>query len=101
MRGEVVAFDDAKGWGTVRAADGRELFFHCTQIAGGTRTIPVAVEVDFEVRPGRRGRWEAAALTPLSPLTPFSLRSGGGGAAAGRAAGRAAVTGRGCRRWRP
>jgi len=62
-RGVVAAFDDFKGYGTVRADDGRELFFHCTRIADGTRTIPVGVPVTFEVVPGHHGRWEAAAIT--------------------------------------
>jgi CspA family cold shock protein len=65
-RGVVAAFDDDKGWGTVRAADGHELFFHCTAIADGTRTIPVGTEVAFEIVAGRRGQWEAAAVTPVS-----------------------------------
>jgi cold shock CspA family protein len=62
-RGVVVEFDEHKGWGTVRAADGRELFFHCTEIADGTRAIPVGTEVEFEVGPGRGGRWEAYKIT--------------------------------------
>jgi len=59
MEGVVAAFDDFKGYGTVRAADGAEHFFHCTQIADGTRTIAVGTSVTFEVRPGHRGQWEA------------------------------------------
>jgi cold shock CspA family protein len=59
MDGVVATFDDFKGYGTVRAADGRELFFHCTQLADGTRTIVVDTPVTFEVRPGHRGQWEA------------------------------------------
>ena len=64
VAGEVVSFDDPRGYGTVRVADGddRELFFHCTAIADGTRTIDVGAEVEFEVVPGRLGRWEATAL---------------------------------------
>ena len=62
--GEVVAFDDHKGYGTVRAADGQELFFHCTAIADGTRTIAVGTPVTFAVVPGRRGP-EATDLRPV------------------------------------
>jgi cold shock CspA family protein len=64
--GTVVGFDEHRGYGTVRATDGRELFFHCTAIANGTRTIPVGAEVVFAVVPGHHGRWEAAdvALVP-------------------------------------
>jgi cold shock CspA family protein len=62
--GEVVAFDDAAGYGRVRAPDGREFFFHCTAIVDGTRTIPVGASVSFEVVAGRRGQWEAARVSP-------------------------------------
>jgi cold shock CspA family protein len=63
--GVVVDFDDARGLGTVRADDGRELPFHCTQIAGGTRTIAVGTRVRFSVVAGLPGRWEAAEVAPL------------------------------------
>ena len=38
--------------------------FHCTAIADGTRTIALETRVEFEVVPGRLGRWEAAAIMP-------------------------------------
>ena len=66
MRGTVVEFDDAKGYGTVEGRDGRRLFFHCTAVADGTRTIGVGAEVDFEVVAGHQGRWEAAGLRPAT-----------------------------------
>jgi CspA family cold shock protein len=66
LRGTVSEFDEAKGYGTVRTDDGRELFFHCTQIADGSRTISVGAAVEFEIVPGHNGRWEAAAVTQLS-----------------------------------
>ena len=62
MTGRVVEFDEPKGYGIVRTDDGRDLFFHCAQIADGTRTIPVGVTVAFEVVPGRNGRWEASSI---------------------------------------
>lgn len=62
--GTVTEFDDPKGWGTVTADDGAELFFHCSQIGDGTRTIEVGTAVRFEVVAGPRGRWEAAAIAP-------------------------------------
>jgi cold shock CspA family protein len=64
--GTVIAFDEQEGLGTVRADDGRELPFHCTQIADGTRTIATGAAVTFEVVPGHLGRWEAASVTPSS-----------------------------------
>jgi cold shock CspA family protein len=44
-RGRVVDFDEHVGLGHVRTEDGRELLFHCVEIADGTRTIPVGQEV--------------------------------------------------------
>jgi cold shock CspA family protein len=65
LRGEVSTFDAHVGLGTVRAEDGRELEFHCTQLADGTRTIDVGAAVRFEVVPGHLGRWEAARVEKL------------------------------------
>ena len=64
-RGAVVEFDEAKGYGAVEdASRGEQYFFHCTQIADGTRSIAVGAEVDFDVAAGGMGRWEAVALRP-------------------------------------
>ena len=62
MTGVVVHWDEAGGYGTVRAEDGAEHFFHCTAIADGSRTISEGARVTFEVVPGRLGRWEAAHI---------------------------------------
>jgi cold shock CspA family protein len=62
VTGTVASFDDHRGYGTVRADDGRELFFHCTTIADGTRTIEVGARVTYDVVPGHLGRWEATEL---------------------------------------
>ena len=64
MRGRVAEFDEAKGFGFVEAEDGRRLFFHCTQIAGGTRSIDRGAAVTFEIVAGHLGRYEAVAVTP-------------------------------------
>ena len=64
MRGRVVEFDDDAGFGTVEGDDGRRLFFHCTAITDGSRTIAVGTEVDYEVSAGHLGRWEAKDLSP-------------------------------------
>lgn len=58
----MAAFDEHKGYGTVEAADGRVLFFHCTAIADGSRTIRPGAPVTFRVVPGPRGQWEAVDL---------------------------------------
>ena len=62
MTGTVTEFDDDAGIGTVTGDDGVEHFFHCTQIADGTRTIAVGTKVDYDVVAGRLGRWEASAI---------------------------------------
>ena len=62
--GAVIDFDAHRGYGTIRDVDGREVFFHCTRIADGTRTIEVGTDVTYELVPGHLGRWEAAAITP-------------------------------------
>ncbi|MDQ1401724.1 MAG: cold shock protein [Actinomycetota bacterium] len=64
MRGVVVQFDDHAGVGTIRGDDGRELFFHCTAISDGTRTIDAGSAVEFDVRAGHLGQWEAEAVRP-------------------------------------
>jgi CspA family cold shock protein len=61
MRGTVSEFDDPRGLGTVHSDEG-EYPFHCTAIADGSRTIEPGAEVDFDVVPGRQGRWEATGL---------------------------------------
>jgi CspA family cold shock protein len=66
VTGVVTEFDEPAGIGTVTADGGDEHFFHCTAIADGTRTIEVGTRVDFEVVPGRLGRWEAADLRPAT-----------------------------------
>ena len=67
MTGVVTAFDEPVGLGTVTTTEGDEHAFHCTAIADGSRTIEVGTAVDFEVVPGRLGRWEATDLRPTGP----------------------------------
>lgn len=63
--GRVTSFDAKGGWGEVTDVDsGRVYPFHCTAIADGSRTIEVDTSVDFEVTPGRMGRWEGRGLKP-------------------------------------
>ena len=62
-RGRVVEFDEQVGLGLVEpSGGGAHLRFHCTQIADGSRSIPVGTEVSFVVLPGRGGEWEAGDL---------------------------------------
>ena len=65
-RGRVVEFDQHVGLGVVEE-DGegtRRYPFHCTEIAGGTRTIDVGTAVTFGLIAGRQGRWEAGRVAP-------------------------------------
>lgn len=67
VRGEPVAgtvahFDEHAGHGIVRSDEGEDLFFHCTQIADGTRTMDEGAAVTFVVVAGQRGRWEAVRV---------------------------------------
>jgi len=61
--GSVEAYDPARGWGTIVGDDGEVLGFHCTQIADGSRTIPVGAPVRYERVPAHLGKWEAAWVT--------------------------------------
>jgi cold shock CspA family protein len=63
--GTVAEFDAHRGYGTVRTPAGRELFFHCTSIADGSRQVPVGAAVAFSVVAGHVGRWEAADVEVL------------------------------------
>jgi cold shock CspA family protein len=65
-QGKVVEFDERAGYGTVREVGGSEHFFHCTAIADGSRTIEVGADVNFDVVPGGRGRWEATRVAPVT-----------------------------------
>ena len=60
--GTVAEFDENVGLGSVAATGGQRYPFHCTQIAGGSRTIDVGARVTFTVIPGRGGVWEAGDL---------------------------------------
>ena len=65
-RGSVVEFDQDKGFGQVESAAGQRLFFHCTAVADGSRTIPVGSDVVFEVAGGHGGAWEATSVVRIS-----------------------------------
>ena len=64
VAGTVAEFDEQRGTGTVEDGEGRQLFFHCTAIADGSRTIAAGARVTYVVVPGGLGRWEAADLRP-------------------------------------
>jgi CspA family cold shock protein len=58
-RGVITAFGDEIGLGTIAGSDGVEYPFHCIEIADGSRTIELGLEVSFDVL-AKLGRWEAA-----------------------------------------
>lgn len=66
LQGTVDAFDDHAGYGQVRSEDGETIFFHCTRIADGSRTIPVGTTVTFTMAPVGLGTWEAVDVRPAS-----------------------------------
>ena len=49
QHGRVETFDESKGLGTVRLADGTDLPFHCISIADGSRTISEGTSVSCAV----------------------------------------------------
>ncbi len=59
--GTVIAFDEHIGLGRVRLDDGREIPFHCAEIADGSRRVDVGADVRCEIR-SKFGRLEAFAL---------------------------------------
>ncbi len=69
MRGTVVEFDEAAGVGWLTDEAGQRWFFHCTQIADGTRTVAAWAPVSFESLP-YLGRYEATAVTKLASPAP-------------------------------
>ena len=66
-RGWVASFDFERGLGVVVDERRRELRFHCTAIADGSRSIHPGTTVVFAVRPGHLGRMEAWDVTPVEP----------------------------------
>ena len=61
--GRVIAFDEGRGLGEVQDdADAAVYRFHCTQIADGTRTIPLGAVVAFEIFEHPVGGTEATAI---------------------------------------
>ncbi len=60
-QGVVESFDEHRGLGQVRAADGRLFDFHCIGIADGSRTIEVGAPVVFRLL-AKLGRYEATDI---------------------------------------
>jgi hypothetical protein len=62
-----VAFDADRGLGEIEElgpvpSAGARRPFHCTQVADGTRTVPVGADVSYVLAPGSLGAWEASEV---------------------------------------
>lgn len=64
--GVVETYDDHAGFGWVVAEGGERFWFHCTQVADGTRHIDAGTRVRFCVVAGHLGRWEAGSVEAVS-----------------------------------
>ncbi|MGC8510621.1 MAG: hypothetical protein ACP5PB_07100, partial [Acidimicrobiales bacterium] len=62
----VEEFDAYRGVGVVRERGGERLFFHCVEIADGSRTIEPGTPVRARRAAGQRGDDEARVVTPRS-----------------------------------
>jgi cold shock CspA family protein len=61
-----VSFDAPRGLGVIEADDGSHYGFHCTQVADGSRSVPVGARVVYDVAPGALGSWEATRVAVTS-----------------------------------
>lgn len=66
MTGRVVSFDAPRGLGVIEGEDGSSYRFHCTQIADGSRSVPVGARVVYAVAAGALGSWEATRVAVMS-----------------------------------
>jgi cold shock CspA family protein len=66
LTGIIESFDEHRGDGVLRSDDGRAFYFHCVEIADGSRLVPQGVRVTAERRVGRLGRDEAAKVTVIN-----------------------------------
>lgn len=62
MIGVVTDFDPHTGLGTVRGGDGVDYWFHCVEIADGTRTVDAGAPVGFTLL-AKLGTYEAGWVT--------------------------------------
>jgi len=71
IHGVVRDFDEQRGDGVLETPRGETFYFHCVEIADGTRTIAEGASVVATRRVGLRGRDEAAGVysPPASAAT--------------------------------
>ncbi len=66
LRGRIEVFDEHRGDGMLLSDDGERFYFHCVDIADGTRTIEAGATVHARRSVGRRGRDEAVAVVKVA-----------------------------------
>jgi hypothetical protein len=77
FEGIVMAFDDMLAYGEIVAKGNAKFFFHCTQIADGSRNIAVGTAVEFQGIAGRMGKWEAADIRVQTSIPAVGLDATG------------------------
>ena len=63
--GVIEAFDDRRGDGALLSDEGERLYFHCVEIANGTRHIDVGVRAYGERHVGNVGRDEVVGVNQI------------------------------------
>ena len=66
LRGRIEAFDDHRGDGLVRSDEGEALYFHCVNIADGSRRIAAGAFVSMRRSVGHLGHDEAREIVKLT-----------------------------------
>jgi cold shock CspA family protein len=65
MNGRIESFDDRRGDGLVRTDGGEALYFHCVNIADGSRSIDPGTRVSALRQVGHLGHDEATAIEEI------------------------------------
>jgi len=77
LTGKVKWFNESKGWGFIEPEDGGDdIFVHYSAIvADGFKTLKEGQEVQYELRPGKNGKEQAANVQRAgeSPSTEATL----------------------------
>jgi cold shock CspA family protein len=68
--GVVASFDERVGLGVVVGSDDTVYEFHCIEIADGSRSIEVGLDVSFDLL-AKMGRYEAANIRPRADCETF------------------------------
>lgn len=66
LHGRIESFDEDRGDGVLRSDDDERLYFHCVDIADGSRTIDVDTNVTARRGVGHLGHDEAVAVAKLA-----------------------------------